>query len=274
MRAGVVRVEPSGVIRIRGRNLASVRTVVFIGNPGPADDVRRTPRRGTNTRRDVSVPLRANSGRIQLLAPGGVRSIRSRPTLEIEEAERRVGSEPEDPGDTGGTTPSDGAPSGNGSFVWPVNGPITSPFGQRWGRLHAGIDIGVRSGTSIKATEAGTVINAGWVSGYGNYTCVHHSFSAPVDGATDYVSCYAHQSKFLVSNGARVSRGQVIGLSGCTGSCYGDHLHFEIRRGDKMWATPEDPVPHLPARKSAAMAIAKVLKSGGGRPMHGFLPQH
>jgi murein DD-endopeptidase MepM/ murein hydrolase activator NlpD len=111
--------------------------------------------------------------------------------------------------------------AGAGGLIWPVNGPIVSPFGMRWGRLHAGVDIAVPAGTPIRAAAAGTVVVLGWVGGYGNYTCVAHS------GALS--TCYAHQSSFGTSMGAHVSQGQVIGSVGCTGHCFGDHLHFETR---------------------------------------------
>jgi murein DD-endopeptidase MepM/ murein hydrolase activator NlpD len=112
---------------------------------------------------------------------------------------------------------------GTGSMIWPVNGPITSPFCERraWEACHPGIDIGVPSGTPIRAADTGTVVIAGWVGGYGNYTCIQHSSSLS--------SCYGHQSAIQVSVGQGVSQGQVIGLVGCTGLCFGDHLHFEVR---------------------------------------------
>ena len=112
---------------------------------------------------------------------------------------------------------------GSGSMVWPVNGPITSPFCERraWESCHPGIDIGVGSGTPIRAADSGTVRVASMNGGYGNYTCIAHSASLS--------TCYAHQSRFAVSVGQNVSKGQVIGYVGCTGLCFGDHLHFEVR---------------------------------------------
>jgi murein DD-endopeptidase MepM/ murein hydrolase activator NlpD len=112
---------------------------------------------------------------------------------------------------------------GTGSMIWPVNGPITSPFCERraWEACHPGIDIGVPSGTPIRAADSGRVVLAGWNGGYGNYTCVQHTAVLS--------SCYAHQSSIQVSVGQDVSQGQVIGLTGCTGLCFGDHLHFEVR---------------------------------------------
>ena len=122
---------------------------------------------------------------------------------------------------------------GSGQLAWPVSGPVVSPFGMRWGRLHAGIDIAVSSGTPIHAADGGRVILMGWVGGYGNYTCVQHTGSLS--------SCYAHQSSFATSNGASVSQGQVIGYVGCTGHCFGDHLHFETR----VNGAPVDPMGYL-----------------------------
>jgi peptidoglycan DL-endopeptidase CwlO len=115
---------------------------------------------------------------------------------------------------------------GNGSLIWPVNGPITSGFCERrsWESCHPGIDIGVPSGTPIRAAASGKVVliqGTGASGGYGNFTCIQHSGSLS--------TCYAHHSRFATSMGAQVSRGQVIGYVGCTGRCFGDHLHFETR---------------------------------------------
>ena len=125
-----------------------------------------------------------------------------------------------------GTLPAGAIKRGNGSMIWPVNGPITSPFCERraWEACHPGIDIGVPSGTPIRAAASGKVTlmqSAGASGGYGNYTCVSHTSTLS--------TCYAHQSRFATSLGASVSEGQVIGYSGCTGLCFGPHLHFEVR---------------------------------------------
>ena len=122
---------------------------------------------------------------------------------------------------------------GSGSMVWPVGGTFTSPFGPRWGRLHAGIDLAAPEGTPIRAAEAGTVVLAAWTGGYGNYTCVAHGGSLS--------TCYAHQSRYGTSMGARVSKGQVIGYVGNTGNSFGAHLHFETR----VNGTPVDPMGYL-----------------------------
>jgi murein DD-endopeptidase MepM/ murein hydrolase activator NlpD len=122
---------------------------------------------------------------------------------------------------------------GSGRLIWPVNGPVVSPFGMRWGRLHAGIDIAVPAGTPIRAADSGRVVLMGWVGGYGNYTCVQHTSTMS--------TCYGHQSRFGTSNGAGVRQGQVIGYVGCTGHCFGDHLHFEVR----INGSPVDPMGYL-----------------------------
>jgi murein DD-endopeptidase MepM/ murein hydrolase activator NlpD len=125
-----------------------------------------------------------------------------------------------------GALPAGPIKRGGGTLIWPVNGPITSQFCERraWEACHPGIDIGVPSGTPIRAAAAGRVAllqSEAASGGYGNFTCIQHT------GAM--ATCYAHQSAFRVSLGQRVSQGQVIGLSGCTGRCFGPHLHFEVR---------------------------------------------
>jgi len=118
-------------------------------------------------------------------------------------------------------------------FIWPVSGPVTSPFGMRWGRMHTGIDIGVPYGTPIRAAASGQVIYAGWMDGYGNLVFIDHGRGISTG--------YAHQSRIAVSNGQAVTQGQVIGYVGCTGHCFGPHLHFEVR----VNGTPVDPLAYL-----------------------------
>lgn len=126
------------------------------------------------------------------------------------------------------------APSG-GAMAWPAPGPVTSPFGQRWGRLHSGIDIGVPVGSPVVAADNGVVILAktGYNGGYGNYIVVSHGGGIS--------TLYAHNSSLTVGVGARVSRGQVIARSGNTGRSTGPHLHFEVRVNGR----PVDPMPYL-----------------------------
>jgi murein DD-endopeptidase MepM/ murein hydrolase activator NlpD len=128
---------------------------------------------------------------------------------------------------------------GNGSgLIWPVDGPVVSGFGPRFGgsEFHPGIDIAVPSGTPIRAAAAGTVIFTepeASSGGYGNFTCIDHGGGLS--------TCYAHQESFAVSAGQQVSQGQVIGYSDCTGHCFGPHVHFEVRIG----GAPTDPMGYL-----------------------------
>jgi septal ring factor EnvC (AmiA/AmiB activator) len=114
-----------------------------------------------------------------------------------------------------------GGASSSSGYAWPMCAPVTSEYGPRWGRMHRGIDQGASTGTPIGASKAGTVIFAGWQGGYGNLTLIDHG-----DGV---VTAYAHQSRFAVGSGARVSQGQTIGFVGNTGNSTGPHLHFETR---------------------------------------------
>lgn len=117
---------------------------------------------------------------------------------------------------------------GSGSMIWPVDGPVVSGFGPRTingsYEYHPGIDIAVPEGTPIRAALSGTVSlqqSEAESGGYGNYTCLDHGGGLS--------TCYAHQSSFAVSLGQSVSQGEVIGYTGCTGYCFGPHLHFEVR---------------------------------------------
>jgi murein DD-endopeptidase MepM/ murein hydrolase activator NlpD len=122
---------------------------------------------------------------------------------------------------------------GSGGLVQPANGHFTSPFGQRWGRLHAGIDVAAPTGTPIRAAAAGQVILMAPTGGYGKYTCIDHGSSVS--------TCYAHQSRFATSRGAWVKQGEVIGYVGNTGHSFGAHLHFEVRINGR----PVDPMDYL-----------------------------
>ncbi|CAN5869966.1 peptidoglycan DD-metalloendopeptidase family protein [soil metagenome] len=121
-----------------------------------------------------------------------------------------------------------------GGWAWPARGPMTSGFGQRWGRLHAGIDIGASTGAPIYAARGGVVSYVGMMGGYGNIVVVDHG-----DGMT---TRYAHQSQLAASVGQTVRPGEQIGYIGSTGNVTGPHLHFEIRINDQ----PQDPIGYLP----------------------------
>jgi murein DD-endopeptidase MepM/ murein hydrolase activator NlpD len=124
-----------------------------------------------------------------------------------------------------GALPAGPIQAGGHGLIWPVNGPITSGYGPRnignGYEFHPGVDIGVPTGTPIRAAAAGTVTIAGPTGGYGNYTCIDHGGGLS--------TCYGHQERFLVSVGQQVAQGQIIGLSDCTGYCFGPHVHFEVR---------------------------------------------
>lgn len=104
---------------------------------------------------------------------------------------------------------------------------ITSSYGTRFHpvlntyRFHAGMDIGVYSGTPLYALKDGQVIFSGYMSGYGNVILIHHG---------DIISLYAHNSTLLVEEGQYVKGGQLIAKSGNSGVSTGPHLHFEIRK--------------------------------------------
>jgi len=133
----------------------------------------------------------------------------------------------------GGDPGIDGRVSGAG-LIWPVRGPVTSGYGYRWGRMHAGIDIGAGTGTPIRAAKAGTVTYSGTMSGYGNVVIISHGGG--------FTTLYAHQSRIASSDGQEVSQGQVIGYVGSTGRSTGPHLQFETR----VNGNAQDPRRYLP----------------------------
>ena len=119
-------------------------------------------------------------------------------------------------------------PMGDGTLIWPTPSCTTtnSAYGYRvhpiYGtvKFHAGEDIPAGYGAQILAAASGTVVTAGWVSGYGNYTVIDHGGGL--------MTAYGHQSSFAVSVGDVVTQGQVIGYVGSTGNSTGPHLHFEV----------------------------------------------
>jgi murein DD-endopeptidase MepM/ murein hydrolase activator NlpD len=123
----------------------------------------------------------------------------------------------------GSSTFSAPPPVSGGQCRWPVAGRVTSEYGYRWGRLHAGIDIAAPSGTPIGAAIAGTVIYSSWQSGYGNVVIISHGGGLS--------TLYGHQSRLGVSLGQVVGQGQIIGYVGSTGHSTGPHVHFETRYG-------------------------------------------
>lgn len=112
-------------------------------------------------------------------------------------------------------------------LAWPATDPVTSEFGPRWGRAHNGIDIDGHTGDPVTAAADGEVLEADYDGGYGLTVIIRHA-----DGFAGLSTTYAHLSSASVAVGERVSRGQRIGALGATGNAVGDHLHFEVRRGD------------------------------------------
>jgi murein DD-endopeptidase MepM/ murein hydrolase activator NlpD len=133
-------------------------------------------------------------------------------------------------------------PNGGSStavFVFPADGPISSPFGERMHpifhdvRMHTGIDIGAGYGSPVRAAAAGTVVVAGYVSGYGTAIVIDHGGGL--------ATLYGHLSRLGVHVGSKVTAGQTIGAVGNTGNSTGPHLHFEVR----VNGTPVDPMRYL-----------------------------
>ena len=110
---------------------------------------------------------------------------------------------------------------------------FTSPYGIRFGKLHAGIDLAAPEGVPYKAVHAGEVTSAGYNGGYGYSITIRH------DDGTEII--YAHSRRLLVKTGDVVKAGQVIGEVGNTGYSYGTHLHLEVHVEGK----PTDPIPLL-----------------------------
>ncbi len=121
-------------------------------------------------------------------------------------------------------------------FLWPVaQGNVSSGFGIRNGAMHDGVDIAAPAGTPVYAADAGVVIFSGTIRGYGNTVIIRHD-----DG---YVTVYGHNERNIVSEGARVARGQQVGAIGRSGRTTGANLHFEVRRDN----VAQNPLAYLPA---------------------------
>lgn len=128
-------------------------------------------------------------------------------------------------------TPSAGAVSATGIFVWPTSGSISQPF--RW--YHKGIDIANKTAPGVLAADAGKIILAGWPDGrgYGNRVIIDHG--------NGFQTLYAHLSKIYVVTGQTVNRGDLIGQMGSSGRSTGIHLHFEIYKN----GVQVDPLSYL-----------------------------
>lgn len=126
----------------------------------------------------------------------------------------------------------------------PVDGPVDygsaeAGFGNERGRPHEGQDIFAPTGTPVVSPTRSKVLETGSDGGRGNWAALY-------DIAADRTYVYFHMVEPAeVEAGARLQPGERVGAVGCTGSCYGEHLHFEIREGEDPYGTATDPLPEL-----------------------------
>ena len=126
------------------------------------------------------------------------------------------------------------AKAATGSFNRPISGgTISSYFGSRWGEFHQGLDIAAPGGTTIYASDGGTVEIADWCGSYGKLVTINH--------ANGLVSYYGHCSEIYVTSGQKVAKGEKIAAVGSTGNSTGNHVHFEIRKN----GTPVNPLNYI-----------------------------
>jgi murein DD-endopeptidase MepM/ murein hydrolase activator NlpD len=216
---GQSQIKAGQVLKLPGQAAAAQTTAVAAGPPKPAP---------------APVQLASNGPFPNITMPQAAPAAKSPPVP-------AVASGAQIPATQASLTPpratvDDEGPSANGtSFRWPVRGRIIAGFGSSpGGQRNDGINLAVPEGTSVKAAEAGTVIYAGnELEGYGNLILVRHA-----DG---WVTAYAHNKELAVKRGDTVTRGQIIGRAGMTGSVSAPQVHFELRQGSK----PVNPLDHL-----------------------------
>jgi murein DD-endopeptidase MepM/ murein hydrolase activator NlpD len=141
-----------------------------------------------------------------------------------------------------------------GSLRWPLDAyVVSSEFGERWGKVHKGMDMAADVGEPVFAIADGEVIYAGdGLRGYGNVVILRH------DKKTS--SLYAHNSELKVKQGDVVKQGTLIALLGSTGHSTGPHVHFEIRDGD----VAVNPRTLLPKSKVADAPAGRQDTNGDG----------
>jgi murein DD-endopeptidase MepM/ murein hydrolase activator NlpD len=122
------------------------------------------------------------------------------------------------------------------SLEWPADGTLTDGYGPRWGRMHLGLDVGILRSLEVRAATSGTVVESGWLTGYEGYGNV-----VTIDVGGGFTLMYAHLASSYVVPGQWLDTGDVVGKAGCTGSCTGTHLHFELHQD----GVPVDPAPYL-----------------------------
>lgn len=134
--------------------------------------------------------------------------------------------------------------SHSGEFLWPVPSSfkITSNFGPRSSKHHDGIDVGAPRGSAIVSSSDGKVVFSGRMSGYGKTVVVAHG--------NGFHTVYAHAQNLLVSKGQRVAQGEVIAKVGSSGRSTGPHLHFEIRKDNRV----HNPAWYLSRAKKSLLA--------------------
>ncbi|MFE5428727.1 peptidoglycan DD-metalloendopeptidase family protein [Peribacillus simplex] len=116
---------------------------------------------------------------------------------------------------------------GSGTYSWPADGGyISSKQGQRWGKLHKGIDIARPATRTITAADHGIIETAGNSGGYGNKITINHN--------NGYKTVYAHLDSIDVQAGQKIEKGMKIGMMGSTGNSTGVHLHFEIYKNGSL----------------------------------------
>jgi murein DD-endopeptidase MepM/ murein hydrolase activator NlpD len=167
------------------------------------------------------------------------RAAAERAAAEAAEAAARAREKAADGGGDGGRALTGGG-GGDGNYVFPTSGWISSCFGWRWGRLHGGVDVAAPIGTNIYSVTSGTVARSGVATGFGQAVYIRGD-----DGA---VTVYGHINTYFVHAGERVSAGQLIAEVGNRGRSTGPHLHFEVHPGGRLHSGQVNPMPWLRAR--------------------------
>ncbi|MFT8323599.1 MAG: peptidoglycan DD-metalloendopeptidase family protein [Bacillus sp. (in: firmicutes)] len=117
--------------------------------------------------------------------------------------------------------------SNSGEWTKPAQGRLTSSLGERWNKFHAGIDIANGADVPIVAAADGVVSRSYYSTSYGNVIFISHSINGQI-----YTTVYAHMDSRSVQAGESVSKGQQVGIMGNTGQSFGQHLHFEMHKGE------------------------------------------
>jgi murein DD-endopeptidase MepM/ murein hydrolase activator NlpD len=129
------------------------------------------------------------------------------------------------------------------SVSWPVSGPLLERYGPRGPGWHSGIDVDAPEGAPVSAAAPGLVVRSGWEDGYGNRVVVTHGRGLE--------TTYAHLAEITADTGSFVSESSQIGTVGCTGTCSGAHLHFEVR----INGVSSDPLLWLPPHPARVVSL-------------------